>query len=122
MTFMRSDEEETLEQECILPEQFHDMVHRSIAEMSPEKRLMTAIVQDALELVSLARLAGRRNTNLAQEAYQWFFSEDRHWLYSFLTICDYLAVDPHRVRAHVQQHFGQRVLQKRIRWTAERRR
>lgn len=110
-----------MEQEFILPEQFHDIVHRSISETSPEKRLMTAILWDALERVSLAAVIRRRNNNLAKEAYHWFFSEDRQWLYAFLSICDYLDVNPSLIRAHVQRNFGQRVIHKRLRFSVGRR-
>lgn len=71
---------------------------------SPERALMRAVLEQALIDVGLGSLVGRTGGALrggrwvATEARRWFDSLDRSHLYSFLSICDALGIDPQRVR------------------------
>ena len=55
---------------------------------------MYAVVEDAL-LCFQQTFAGsiHQQRCRAQEAARWFFSDDQHWPYSFMSICDGLSLD-----------------------------
>ena len=66
---------------------------------APEKRLMIAVLHDALECIEKYRLAtnthGRR---LFEEAKRWFLADETEWPYSFECICGALELDSNAVR------------------------
>jgi hypothetical protein len=68
------------------------------AAMQPERRLMLAILEDAVataERYGRARFRGRR----AQvEARVWILSDDVRWPFSFVNVCDTLGLDPRCLR------------------------
>jgi hypothetical protein len=81
------------EPETILPSQLIDRSHLG-ASLQPEKRLMLAVLEDAVATVqrgtvSTARTAAREFT----EVSDWFASDDVTWPYSFLNICAVLGFD-----------------------------
>jgi len=68
--------------------------------MAAERRLMVAILADALDCFQknlCARTSKRRR--LFREAEQWIFSDDSHWVFSFCNICDVLGFDASALRA-----------------------
>lgn len=76
----------------VMPSQFFSR-HRS-AESEGERRLMLAVVEEAINCfckTSLARDAHRMK--LHQGAENWLFSDDRSWFFSFANICDVLGLD-----------------------------
>ena len=83
----------------LLPEQFFD-TQISLATVCPETALMYAVLEDALlcfqEKLVVGMPHGQRRR--AQQAEKWFFSEDRHSLYSFVGICDGLSLDAKDIR------------------------
>lgn len=72
----------------------------SHAARQPEAALMCAILQDAVESFQeqFVSTATRRAKRLSEEAEQWLFSDDSHWLFSFLSICDALDLCPQYIR------------------------
>lgn len=74
----------------------------SVALVSPETALMYAILEDAFLCLQttgeIMPLVQRR----AQEAEQWFFSDDSRWVFSFLPICEALGLDPGYMRKKVK--------------------
>jgi len=83
------------------------------AALQPEKRLMLAVLSDAIELV--LRDGGAVNTRkavLIRRAAEWISSNDRGWAFSFVNICEALGVEPERLREglarFVQQRAGTR--------------
>jgi hypothetical protein len=87
--------------ETILPTQFADR-HR--APLSPEQRLMAAVLEDAINIRRRGpRAAGRRARPLYAEVRRWFASDDTTWPFSFVNVCHGLGLEPTAVRsgAHV---------------------
>lgn len=83
--------------DTVLPVQFWTALADPRSE--PEKRLMVAVLEEAIALVvntpSSAR-NGRRT--VLREAQRWFASDDRSSPFAFATICDVLGLDAGRVR------------------------
>jgi hypothetical protein len=87
----------------ILPEQFFGP-HANVGARCPEAALMRAVLEDALLCLQGHFLAtGRRSHRLAQEAEAWFLSEDIHWPFAFVAICQVLGLEPLAVREALLQ-------------------
>src|SRR6185436_14310130 len=85
------------EADVILPSQFWSPAVDVRAE--PEKRLMLAVLEDALGLVLLdARLPARHRQAAVREANTWIDSDDRSRPFAFAVICDLLGIEIARVR------------------------
>jgi len=85
--------------EVILPAQFHTGV-RNDSSLCPEKRLMLAILEEAVgdyqrHLMATGRPADRQFRN----AESWFLSEDTRWPFSFVNVCHALGLDVGWLRA-----------------------
>src|SRR5262245_9059630 len=67
--------------------------------LQPAKRLMLAILTDAVELVlqEPAPPATRR-AFLQRKAAEWMACDDTRWVFSFLNICETLGIDAKRLR------------------------
>jgi hypothetical protein len=103
----RPGRREILEEEFdpVMPTQWYADAGRAAA-MQPEKRLMFAVLSDAVEIV----MTGRATTNvrrrmLFHETLAWIRSDDREWPFSFVNLCDALGFDPGRLRAGLTR-FG----------------
>jgi hypothetical protein len=87
------------EPETVLPEQLLDTSHLGAA-LQPEKRLMLAVLEDAI--ATFQRGAGA-TSGAALRDYDdvraWLASDDTTWPYSFLNICHVLGFDPGYLRA-----------------------
>ena len=88
----------------ILPEQFFGP-RASVGAHCPEAALMRAVLEEAL-LCLQGRFvsAGRRGQRIAQEAEAWFLSEDTHWPFAFISICEVLGLEPVAVREALLRH------------------
>jgi hypothetical protein len=85
------------EPDAILPVQFY-----SAGGMRPEKRLMLAILEDALDIYrKYARTPGRRHESLVAETRQWLFADDTRWPFSFVNLCSALGIDVGSLRAQL---------------------
>ena len=67
----------------------------------PAERLMLAVLTDAIDLVLQHPAATARRAALQGKAARWMRSNDRHWLFSFLNICETLGFEARRVRLGV---------------------
>jgi hypothetical protein len=88
------------ETDAILPAQFWagggDGAH-------PERRLMAAVLEDAVALRARARASTDRQViQDAAAAGEWMASDDRSGPFSFASICDVLGLDVEGVRAAVR--------------------
>jgi hypothetical protein len=91
--------------------------HRRLPELvgdhaawQPEKRLMLAVLQDAVvTLLDNCVRRGGRARRLCAETVAWFIADDEEWPFSFVNICDAAKLDASRVRAWV----GRRVAEAR---------
>lgn len=85
------------EADVILPAQFWCAPFDVRAE--PEKRLMLAVLEDALGLLLLdARAPAKHRRAAVREANQWLNSDDRSRPFAFAAICDLLGLEVGRVR------------------------
>jgi hypothetical protein len=93
-----------LEPDIILPGQF---LPRAIA--TPEKRLLLAVLEEALGTFQRYVLpTGRRSRAIFADVEAWFASEDTAWLYSFIGICDALGIDATYLRSGLGRWLGTR--------------
>ena len=100
-----------LEDSPVLPMQYFR--HRSRATMPGERRLLLAVLEEAVD--SFCKTCGRRerrNQNLHQEAQDWIFSNDRSWFLSFQNICDVLDIDASSLRQRLSHWKEARVRQR----------
>lgn len=91
------------EPETILPSQLFDRSHLG-ATLQPEKRLMLAVLEDAVASFQRASTTVSRTAprDLA-EVSAWLASEDVSWPYSFRNICAVLGFDPDYLRSGLER-------------------
>lgn len=69
------------------------------ARLVPEKRLMLAVLEDAVGLFCRHRHARGRRRRRVAEAIAWLWSDARHHPFAFVNVCEALGLDPLYVRA-----------------------
>lgn len=87
-----------LEPDTFLPSQFYGSGVLS-RQLEGEKRLMLAILKDAVEC--LEKYRGARSSSgseLYQNTLEWIEDKSIGWLFSFNNICDLLGFDPDYLR------------------------
>jgi len=83
--------------ENVMPAQFF---HLRGAGVQPEKRLMLAVLEDAVAAIHRHRLRHTaRDRRLLAETEAWFASPDGHWPFAFERICEALGLDSDYIRA-----------------------
>ena len=88
-----------LEPDVFLPSQFYGTTGLS-RKLEGEKRLMIAILKDAVECLDKYRRA--RNSagrSHYENALEWVQDKGTDWLFSFTNICDLLGFDPDYLRS-----------------------
>jgi len=82
------------EPSTLLPSQFFASL-RQKAEADGERRLMFAILEDAIECFQKHLLAEEnKRRQLHIDAELWFLEDDPSWLFSFVNICDVFEIHP----------------------------
>lgn len=90
------------EPDALLPAQFY-AAFRGGSAVRGEKRLMLAVLQDALECFQKYALSKDiHGHQLFAEAEEWIACEDRSWYFSFENICETLEINPAYLRQGVQ--------------------
>jgi transposase-like protein len=87
----------------LTPDQYYDE-RRDDSAMRPIKRLMLAILEDALRCLQKhagARSGARRL--MFREAEHWLCSERGNALFSFTMVCETLGIEPEYLRLGVRQ-------------------
>jgi hypothetical protein len=87
-----------LEPDIFLPSQFYGT--RGLPRtLEGEKRLMIAILKDAVECLDKYRGTGSSSgQSHYQNALEWVQDKSTDWLFSFTNICDFLGFDPDYLR------------------------
>jgi hypothetical protein len=86
----------------VLPEQFFDS-RVTLITVCPETALMYAVLEDAfLCYKKMFELTIPDVQRRAQEAEQWFFSDDSDWLFSFVSVCHALGLEPKYIRTKLK--------------------
>lgn len=84
--------------DSLLPEQYFETYRRK-AHLEAEKRLMLAVLEDAIACFQKYLLArDNKGRNLFREAEEWIVEERSDWLFSFENICEVLGLSPKYVR------------------------
>jgi hypothetical protein len=67
--------------------------------LEPEKRLMFAVMKDAIDCYQINVMAqsGKRQ-RLFRNAEEWIMERDGDWVFSFVNICDLLQLHPEYLR------------------------
>ena len=95
-----------LEPDIFLPSQFYGTGGLS-RQLEGEKRLMIAILKDAVECLDKYR--GARSSSGRghyQNALEWVEDKSTDWLFSFTNICDLLGFDPDYLREVLLKREG----------------
>ncbi len=70
---------------------------------TPEKRLLAAMLMDALlEFQKRHDTKGRRAMRAPTDARTWFFARDDRWPFSFENVCLHLHLEPEAIRARLR--------------------
>ena len=92
----------TLEPHAVLPVQFH-----AAPATRPEKRLILAILKDALAIYrKYGRVPDRNHKRVFEETEQWLFSDDTSWPFSFVNLCHGLGIDVGWLRSQLRYADG----------------
>jgi hypothetical protein len=84
--------------DVLIPEQYLATYKRTI-HLHAEKALMFAILQDAFMcLQEYVAAYDRRGRRLFADAEQWILENDRHYLFSFESVCECLGFDASYLR------------------------
>ena len=98
-----------LEPDIFLPSQFYGTGGLS-RQLEGEKRLMIAVLKDAVEC--LEKYRGARSSSGRshyQNALEWVQDKGTDWLFSFTNICDLLGFDPDYLREVLLKREGKSV-------------
>jgi hypothetical protein len=84
--------------DTLLPEQYFETFRRK-AHLEPEKRLMLAVLEDAIGCFQkYLFVRDSKGRSLFREAEEWISEEGSDWLFSFENICEVLGFSPKYVR------------------------
>jgi len=90
--------QELFQPDTLLPSQYFDRLRRR-ASIDGERRLMVAILEDAVDVYrKQAGAKDPRGQQMFEEAEAWIDDPDRTWLFSFQNICDVLDIDADYLR------------------------
>jgi hypothetical protein len=81
-----------------LREQYSSTYRRG-AFLEPEKALLLAILQDAIDCYHKYRSAkNREGKEMLHEAERWLMKDEDDWIFSFRNVCELLGFDPEYIR------------------------
>lgn len=84
--------------DTLLPEQYLETFRRKL-HLEPEKKLMLAVLEDAIACFQKFTLArDGKGKILFQETEEWVLDGNGDWLFSFANVCDTLGFDPDYLR------------------------
>ena len=87
-----------IEADTILPEQYFERIGSEHSAF-PEKRLMLAVLEDAVATFQrYVDARNRRGQRLFREAEEWVASDDTEWPFAFENICHTLDIEPDFLR------------------------
>ena len=121
--FAMHDTGKLFEPDTLLPAQFYAMFKNS-QYREPERRLMVAILEDAVSCLSMnLRQCNPRQRKQYEEAKQWVNAEEEsEWIFSFRNICEVLGMDPSYLRRGLTRRTpGSRVVSRNVMASARRR-
>lgn len=95
--------------DVLIPAQYFGTL-RSKTELEPEKRLMLAVLEDAVHCFqdNVSPQSGTKKKGF-EEAEEWFLKEGDDWVFSFENICEVLGFNPEYVRQGLLRWKEQRL-------------
>jgi hypothetical protein len=81
----------------MLPEQFFES-RVKLSTVCPETALMYAVLEDAFQCFHKPLEPESRFSQRARDAERWFFSDDSRRLFSFVSVCRALGLEPRYIR------------------------
>jgi len=100
----------------VLPSQFIAINHTA-AEISPEHKLMVAVLEDALRTWQRRHLkAGTRSFRQQQEAHVWLFADNLPVRLTLHDVCEALQLDVSWLRSRLRAWRHQQTGDSTIRW------
>lgn len=73
-------------------------------QISPEKRLIFAILDDAVQsFLTTARPRNAKELREFEEAQMWIMETDSGWIFSFESICSQLGLEPNYLRSGLKK-------------------
>jgi hypothetical protein len=95
--------------DTLLPEQYLDTFRRKL-HLEPEKKLMLAVLEDAIACFQKYVLArDGKGKILFQEAEDWIQDSNSDWLFSFANVCETLGFNPDYLRQGLAQWKGEKL-------------
>jgi hypothetical protein len=90
--------QELFQPDTLLPSQYFDRLRRR-ASADGERRLMVAILEDAVDVYrKQAGARDRKRRQLFEDAEAWIEGSERSWIFSYENICDMLGIDAEYLR------------------------
>ena len=87
--------------DSLLSVQYFETLRRRTL-LEPEKRLMLAMLEDAIDSIQKNVLASDvRRSRLFQDAEEWILDVNGDWVFSFENVCETLGLSPAYVRQGV---------------------
>jgi hypothetical protein len=87
---------------AVLSERFFNS-RVKLATVCPETALMYAVLEDAFLCFHKLSKTELRSVERARQAEDWFFHDNSRWIFSFLSICRTLRLEPHYIRKKLKQ-------------------
>src|ERR1051326_3419753 len=101
---MRQSVVSLFEPDTLLPSQFFAHFRGRGSATRGEKRLMLAVLEDAVDCYQKFAFAREpRGRELFSEAEEWLFSSDNSWVFAYENICETLEVNADYVRRGLQE-------------------
>jgi hypothetical protein len=89
--------------DTLAAQQYHDTYRRRIPQQS-EIRLMLAVLEDAINCYQDNLFAvNKKRIQLFREAEDWFMNDDASWIFSFVSICSILNLEPDYFRQGIKR-------------------
>jgi hypothetical protein len=83
-------------------------VYQGRAAETPERRLMAAVLRDAIDCFIRDCFAPNRHRKRSyREAEEWFFTGDDHGVFSLDNVCGILNLDPGYIRRTIRRYTEQ---------------
>ena len=100
--------QELFQPDTLMPSQYFDRIRRR-ASLDGERRLMVAILEDAVDVYRKhADARDRKRQALFDDAATWIESDDKSWIFSFENICDVLGIDVSYLRSGLRRWYAER--------------
>jgi hypothetical protein len=89
--------------DTLAAQQYHDTYRRKIPQQSVI-RIMLAVLEDAINCYQENIFAvSKKRLQLFKEAEDWFMNDDASWIFSFVSICSILNLEPDYFRLGIRQ-------------------